>query len=117
MRSGYLIVSAVCPRVAVALVEVSTIFQLHDPMTREPSIKAEIGAERLIKRGYFVLAVSSSINVLGVWWAIAATAASVSGPLAPARHPRYHSPQTDRAPRRSARSTASCIVSAIGSSC
>src|SRR5215470_74635 len=56
---GYLIVSAICSTVAFAHFEVSTIFQLHDLMALDTSIKVEIGAEKLIKRGYFVLAVSS----------------------------------------------------------
>ena len=55
---GYLIISAVCSTFAFALFEVTTIFQLHDLMALDASIKAEIGAEKLIKRGYFVLAVS-----------------------------------------------------------
>jgi hypothetical protein len=59
---GYLLISAICSTVAFALFEVSTIFHLHDLMALDVSIKAEIGAERLIKRGYFVLAVSSLIN-------------------------------------------------------
>ena len=41
---GYLIVSAVCSTLAFALFEVSTIFQLHDLMALDPSIKAEINA-------------------------------------------------------------------------
>ncbi len=61
---GYLLFSAVCSTVAFALFEVSTIFQLHDLMALDASIKAEIGAEKLIKRGCFVLAVSSLINFL-----------------------------------------------------
>jgi hypothetical protein len=61
---GYLFFSAICSTVAFALFEVSTIFQLHDLMTLDASIKQEIGAEKLIKQGYFVLAVSSLINVL-----------------------------------------------------
>jgi hypothetical protein len=56
---GYLIISACCSTVAFALFEVSTIFQLHDLMSLDNSIKSEIGAEKLIRRGYFVLAVSS----------------------------------------------------------
>src|SRR5690348_665052 len=51
---GYLLISAVCSTVAFALFEVSTIFQLHDLMTLDASIKQEIGAEKLIRRGYFV---------------------------------------------------------------
>src|SRR5690348_17831855 len=51
---GYLLISAVCSTVAFALFEVSTIFQLHDLMTLDTSIKEEIGAEKLIRRGYFV---------------------------------------------------------------
>src|SRR5690348_2370472 len=50
----YLLVSAVCSTVAFALFEGSTIFQLHDLMTLDTSIKEEIGAEKLIRRGYFV---------------------------------------------------------------
>ena len=53
---GYLIISACCSTVAFALFEVSTIFQLHDLMSLEAPSRAEIGAETLIKRGYFVLA-------------------------------------------------------------
>ncbi len=56
---------------AFALFEVSTIFQLHDLMTLDASIKAEIGAEKLIKRGYAVLAVSSLINFLSVLYFLA----------------------------------------------
>src|SRR5689334_7491055 len=65
---GYLFFSAVCSTVAFALFEVSTIFQLHDLTTLDASIKQEIGAERLIKRGYGVLAVSSLINFLSVMY-------------------------------------------------
>jgi hypothetical protein len=68
---GYLIVSAICSTVAFALFEVSTIFQLHDLMALDVSIKAEIGAEKLIKRGYFVLAVFSLINFLSVLYFLA----------------------------------------------
>jgi hypothetical protein len=68
---GYLLISAVCSTVAFALFEVSTIFQLHDLMTLDSSIKAEIGAEKLIRRGYFVLAVSSLINFLSVLYFLA----------------------------------------------
>ncbi len=68
---GYLLVSAICSTVAFALFEVSTIFQLHDLMALDVSIKAEIGAEKLIKRGYFVLAVSSLINFLSVLYFLA----------------------------------------------
>ena len=56
---GYLLFSAVCSTVAFALFEVSTIFQLHDLHTLDASIKEEIGADKLIKRGYLVLVVSS----------------------------------------------------------
>src|SRR6476646_8350624 len=49
---GYLFFSAVCSTVAFALFEVSTIFQLHDLTTLDASIKAEIDAEKLIRRGY-----------------------------------------------------------------
>src|SRR5690349_3662237 len=65
---GYLFFSAVCSTVAFALFEVSTIFQLHDLTALDASIKAEIGAEKLIKRGYGVLAVSSLINFLSVMY-------------------------------------------------
>jgi len=68
---GYLLVSAICSTVAFALFEVSTIFQLHDLMTLDSSIKAEIGVEKLIKRGYFVLAVSSLINFLSILYFLA----------------------------------------------
>lgn len=63
---GYLLIFAVCSTLAFALFEVSTIFQLHDLMALDPSIKAEIGADKLIKRGYVVLAASSVINFLSV---------------------------------------------------
>ena len=52
---GYLLFSAVCSTVAFALFEVSTIFQLHDLHTLDASIKSEIGADKLIRRGYLVL--------------------------------------------------------------
>src|SRR5262245_56973074 len=52
---GYLLVSAVCSTLAFTHFDVSTIFQLHDLMALDASIKAEIGAERLIKRGWVVL--------------------------------------------------------------
>ena len=52
---GYLVVSALCSTLAFALFEVSTIFQLHDLMSLDRSIKVEIDADKLIKRGYFVL--------------------------------------------------------------
>lgn len=78
---GYLFFSAVCSTVAFALFEVSTIFQLHDLTTLDASIKAEIGADKLIRRGYLVLAVSSLINFLSmmyflglVWHTTAGTA-------------------------------------------
>jgi hypothetical protein len=68
---GYLLISAVCSTLAFALFEVSTIFQLHDLMALDPSIKSEIGAVALIKRGYVVLAVSSVINFLSVLYFLA----------------------------------------------
>jgi hypothetical protein len=68
---GYLLMSAICSTVAFALFEVSTIFQLHDLMTLDVSIKAEIGADKLIRRGYLVLAVSSLINFLSVLYFLA----------------------------------------------
>jgi hypothetical protein len=68
---GYLLISAVCSTLAFALFEVSTIFQLHDLMALDASIKSEIGASSLIKRGYVVLAVSSVINFLSVLYFLA----------------------------------------------
>jgi hypothetical protein len=65
---GYLFFSAICSTVAFALFEVSTIFQLHDLTTLDTSIKAEIGAERLIRRGFWVLGVSSLINFLSMMY-------------------------------------------------
>jgi hypothetical protein len=76
---GYLLVSAVCSTFAFALFEVSTIFQLHDLMALDASIKAEIGAEKLIKRGYAVLAVSSLINFLSVLYFLALAWHSAGG--------------------------------------
>ena len=76
---GYLIISACCSTVAFALFEVSTIFQLHDLMSLDSSIKTEIGAETLIKRGYFVLAVSSVINFLSVLYFLALAWHSTTG--------------------------------------
>jgi hypothetical protein len=76
---GYLLVSAVCSTFAFALFEVSTIFQLHDLMALDSSIKAEIGAEKLIKRGYAVLAVSSLINFLSVLYFLALAWHSAGG--------------------------------------
>ncbi|HEY1391678.1 MAG TPA: hypothetical protein VGF38_24305 [Ktedonobacterales bacterium] len=68
---GYLVFSAVCSTVAFALFEISTIFQLHDLMALDTSIKSEIGADKLIKRGYVVLAISSLINFLSVLYFLA----------------------------------------------
>jgi len=68
---GYLVVSAVCSTLAFALFEVSTIFQLHDLMALDPSIKAEIGADKLTRRGFWVLGVSSLINFLSVLYFLA----------------------------------------------
>ena len=76
---GYLIISACCSTVAFALFEVSTIFQLHDLMSLDSSIKSEIGAEKLIKRGYLVLAVSSVINFLSVLYFLALAWHTTSG--------------------------------------
>ncbi len=53
------------------LVVAFAIFQLHDLMALDTSIKAEIGAEKLIRRGYFVLAVPSLINFLSVLYFLA----------------------------------------------
>jgi hypothetical protein len=79
---GYLIFSAVCSTVAFALFEVSTIFQLHDLTTLDASIKAEIGAERLIRRGWWVLAVSSLINFLSMLYFLGLAWHSASGTAA-----------------------------------
>src|SRR5262245_47547682 len=68
---GYLLFSAVCSTAAFALFEISTIFQLHDLMALDATIKAEIGAERLIRRGWVVLAVSSLINFVSVLYFLA----------------------------------------------
>lgn len=68
---GYLVLSAVCSTLAFALFEVSTIFQLHDLMALDASIKQEIEADKLIKRGYVVLAVSSVINFVSVMYFLA----------------------------------------------
>jgi hypothetical protein len=68
---GYLLISAACSTFAFALFEVSTIFQLHDLMALDASSKAEIGAAKLIRRGYLVLAVSSLINFLSVLYFLA----------------------------------------------
>jgi hypothetical protein len=76
---GYLLFSAVCSTVAFALFEVSTIFQLHDLHTLDASIKSEIGAEKLIKRGYLVLVVSSLINFLSILYFLALAWHSTSG--------------------------------------
>jgi hypothetical protein len=77
--TGYLFVSAVCSTVAFALFEVSTIFQLHDLHTLDTSIKEEIGAEKLIRRGYVVLAVSSLINFLSMLYFLALVWHSAGG--------------------------------------
>ena len=76
---GYLLFSAVCSTVAFALFEVSTIFQLHDLHTLDASIKNEIGADKLIRRGYLVLVVSSLINFLSVLYFLALAWHSTSG--------------------------------------
>ncbi len=76
---GYLLISAVCSTFAFALFEVSTIFQLHDLMALDASIKADIGAEKLIKRGYAVLAISSLINFLSVLYFLALAWHSAGG--------------------------------------
>jgi hypothetical protein len=68
---GYLVFSALSSSVAFALFEISTIFQLHDLMSLDVSIKAEIGAERLIKRGSVVLLVSSLINFVSLFYFLA----------------------------------------------
>jgi hypothetical protein len=79
---GYLLFSAVCSTVAFALFEVSTIFQLHDLHTLDASIKSEIGADKLIRRGYLVLVVSSLINFLSVLYFLALAWHSTSGSAA-----------------------------------
>jgi hypothetical protein len=79
---GYLLFSAVCSTVAFALFEVSTIFQLHDLHTLDASIKSEIGADKLIRRGYHVLVVSSLINFLSVLYFLALAWHSTSGSAA-----------------------------------
>jgi hypothetical protein len=76
---AYLLFSAMCSTVAFALFEVSTIFQLHDLHTLDASIKSEIGAEKLIKRGYLVLVVSSLINFLSILYFLALAWHSTSG--------------------------------------
>jgi hypothetical protein len=76
---GYLIFSAICSTVAFALFEISTIFQLHDLMALDASIKSEIGADKLIKRGYIVLAISSLINFLSVLYFLALAWHTTSG--------------------------------------
>src|SRR5258708_27183166 len=76
---GSLLVSAVCSTFAFALFEVSTIFQLPDLMALDASIKVEIGAEKLIKRGYAVLAVSSLLNFLSVLYFLALAWHSAGG--------------------------------------
>jgi hypothetical protein len=65
--------------VAFALFEVSTIFHLHDLHTLDASIKEEVGAERLIKRGYVVLAGSSLINLLSMLYFLALVWHSAAG--------------------------------------
>jgi hypothetical protein len=76
---GYLLFSAVCSTVAFALFEVSTIFQLPDLHTLDASIKSEIGADKLIRRGYLVLVVSSLINFLSVLYFLALAWHTTSG--------------------------------------
>jgi hypothetical protein len=53
------------------LVQGSTLFQFHDLHTLDASIKEEIGADKLIKRGYLVLVVSSLINFLSILYFLA----------------------------------------------
>jgi hypothetical protein len=76
---GYLLVSAICSTIAFALFEVSTIFQLHDLHTLDGSIKEEISADKLIRRGYVVLAVSSLINFLSMLYFLALVWHSAGG--------------------------------------
>lgn len=68
---GYLIGSAASSTLAFALFEISTILQLHDLMALDPSIALEIGAHKLIRRGFGVLAVSSLINFISVFYFLA----------------------------------------------
>jgi hypothetical protein len=68
---AYLLFSAVCSTIAFALFEISTIFQLHDLMSLDATIKAEIEAHTLIRRGYVVLAISSLINFVSVLYFLA----------------------------------------------
>jgi hypothetical protein len=80
---GYLIFSAVCSTVAFALFEISTVFQLHDLMSLDPSIKTEIGAGNLIKRGYVVLGVSSVINFVSILYFLALAGHASGGASTP----------------------------------
>lgn len=80
---GYLLFSAVCSTVAFALFEISTIFQLHDLMALDASIKQEIDAGRLIRRGYVVLAISSLINFVSVLYFLALAWHTTGGHGAP----------------------------------
>src|SRR5258708_27788788 len=80
---GYLLFSAVCSTVAFALFEISTIFQLHDLMALDATIKAEIDAGRLIRRGYVVLAISSLINFVSVLYFLALAWHTTGGHGAP----------------------------------
>jgi hypothetical protein len=77
--TGCLFVSAVCSTVAFALFEVSTIFQLHDLHPLDASIKEEISADKLIRRGYVVLAASSLINFLSMLYFLALVWHSAGG--------------------------------------
>jgi hypothetical protein len=76
---GYLLISVCCSTLAFALFEVSTIFQLYDLIALDPSITSEIGADKLIKRGYVVLVVSSVINFLAVLYFLALAWHTTSG--------------------------------------
>jgi len=80
--TGYRFVSAICSTVAFALFEVSAIFQLHDLHTLDASMKEEIGAEKLIRRGYVVLAVSSLITFLSMLYFLALVWHSAGGSFA-----------------------------------
>lgn len=68
---GYLIASAISSTFAFALFEVSVIFQLHDLIALDESIKQEIKADKLIKRGFWVLGISSFVNFLSVFYFLA----------------------------------------------
>lgn len=67
----YLIISAASSTLAFALFEISVIFQLHDLIALDESIKTEIKADKLINRGFLVLGISSLINFLSIFYFLA----------------------------------------------